>query len=210
MVVLFANWQLRLPSPCQPVPLILRDMHNKIQAEAKVFERIDLRFESGGTVFAFNPNNEGITLDAVGLAILNALQENARMPLAEIGRQVGLTAPAVAERVRRMEEAGIITGYHAHVDPDKLGFPVTVIVQVALNGPCTPATERRIAALKDVSAYYFVTGDNDLLIKASFRSMAQLDELLAALSSFGTPSTSIVLTHKSVPYRPMTLGPQDE
>jgi Lrp/AsnC family leucine-responsive transcriptional regulator len=65
-------------------------------------------------------------LDSIGWNIVKALQENARLSYAELGRQVGLTAPAVAERVRKLEETGIITGYHATVDPTKLGFALPV------------------------------------------------------------------------------------
>ena len=61
-------------------------------------------------------------LDAIGLKILAVLQENARMSLSDIGRQVGLSAPAVAERVRKLEQAGIIRGYHARIDPDAIGW----------------------------------------------------------------------------------------
>src|SRR5258705_8576301 len=89
-------------------------------------------------------------LDAVGLQILYELQENARTPLAEIGRRVNLTPPAVAERVRRMEEAGIITGYHAYIDPDKVGLPITVFIQLALHGPCTPEAARPVAETHDI------------------------------------------------------------
>jgi Lrp/AsnC family leucine-responsive transcriptional regulator len=145
-------------------------------------------------------------LDSVGLQILRELQENARTPLAEIGRRVNLTPPAVAERVRRMEEAGIITGYHAHIDPDKVGLSITAFIRLALYGPCTPEAARRVAETHNMSELYFMTGDNDLLIKSSFASMADLDHTLKALSEFGEPSTSIVFTGNSMPYRSLSLS----
>src|SRR4051794_22977812 len=69
-------------------------------------------------------------IDELDLRILTELQANARVTLAELGRRVGLSAPAVAERVQRLEDTGVITGYHAEVDPRPLGFPVTVMIRV--------------------------------------------------------------------------------
>lgn len=133
-------------------------------------------------------------LDDVGLNILYELQENARLSLSEIGRRVGLTSPAVAERVRRMEDAGIITGYHAHVNMEKLGLPITVIIQI----DCQDYRCREVAeGLKDtpeVLECYHITGDNDLLIKASFSSVADLEALLRKLAQHGEVTTSLVLS----------------
>src|SRR5574341_701792 len=72
-------------------------------------------------------------LDKTNREILYLLQEDARMPLAEIGRRVGLSAPSVAERVRRMEEAGIIEGYHARLNLDKAGLPITAYIEITSN-----------------------------------------------------------------------------
>lgn len=157
-------------------------------------------------MLAFDPENDAKLLDSVGLQILEALQENARTPFAEIGRRVNLTAPAVAERVRRMEEAGIITGYHAHVNTEKLGLPISVLIRLALNGPCTPDTAQYIAKVPNVTSYYYLTGDDDFVILAAFQSLAQLDQTLAIFNSFGTTSTTIVFPDRSMPYRPVALG----
>jgi Lrp/AsnC family leucine-responsive transcriptional regulator len=77
---------------------------------------------------AFGPKVE---LDDVNWQILVALQENARVSFSELGRRVGLTPPAVAERVRRLEEAGVITGYRAQLDVAKLGLPLSAIIRLA-------------------------------------------------------------------------------
>src|SRR5215467_7996811 len=69
-------------------------------------------------------------LDETGWRILQELQQNARLSFSELGQRVGLSSPAVTERVRRMEDAGIITGYHAEVDPARLGFPVLAIIRM--------------------------------------------------------------------------------
>ena len=69
-------------------------------------------------------------LDETGWHILQALQENARLSFSELGQRVGLSSPAVAERVRRMEDAGIIKGYHAEIDTAKVGYPITAIIRI--------------------------------------------------------------------------------
>ena len=72
-------------------------------------------------------------LDQIGWKLLNELQINGRLSYAELGRRVGLTTPAVVERVKRMEEAGIIIGYHADVDPMKVGMPITAFIRVQVS-----------------------------------------------------------------------------
>src|SRR5262245_28881321 len=97
-------------------------------------------------------------LDSIGWNIVKALQENARLSYAELGRQVGLTAPAVAERVRKLEETGIIMGYHATVDPTKLGLALPVWIQL---GPVQGQARHVIdviQALPEVLECYNVTG----------------------------------------------------
>ena len=68
------------------------------------------------------------SLDQIGVKILHELQKNARMPFSEIGRRVGLSSPAVAERVKKMEDAGIICGYHVKVDHEKIGYPIVAFI----------------------------------------------------------------------------------
>jgi Lrp/AsnC family leucine-responsive transcriptional regulator len=132
-------------------------------------------------------------LDDTNRHILVLLQDNARLPFAEIGRQVGLTAPAVAERVRRLEEEGIITGYHAAVNPDRLGLPLRAYITVtATDGRCEPI--RRYALDQPtVTECYCIAGDRDILLKASLESVAQLQALANDLLRFGKVSTSLVL-----------------
>ncbi len=101
-----------------------------------------------------------IDLDEVSWKILEALQRNARQPFAEIGRQIGLSTPAVAERVHRLEEAGIITGYHVTVDAAKLGAPIGVLVRLTIPGGDLQV-RRTVAAIKDlpeISRCHRITG----------------------------------------------------
>jgi len=132
-------------------------------------------------------------MDSVGWQILRLLQEDARMPFSEIGRLVGLTAPAVAERVRRMEEAGIITGFHAAVNPAKLGLPLTVYIHVTANsGRCDPV-QAFVLQQPHVTECYCIAGDRDLLIKGVFESVEALQHLVEQLLRYGSVSTTLVL-----------------
>src|SRR4051794_40386815 len=79
-----------------------------------------------------SPNT--VELDAIAWKIVENLQSHARMSFAELGRKVGLSTPAVAERVHRLEEAGVITGYHASVDKAKLGVPIHVVMRLTIPG----------------------------------------------------------------------------
>ena len=133
-------------------------------------------------------------LDSIHWNIVKALQENARLSYAELGRQVGLTAPAVVERVRKLEDMGIITGYHATVDPTKLGFALSVWIQL---GPVQGQARRVIdvvQALPEVLECYNVTGTACFLIKAVLPSMPRLEALIEQLSAYGQTTTMLILS----------------
>jgi Lrp/AsnC family leucine-responsive transcriptional regulator len=135
-------------------------------------------------------------LDAVAWKILEALQHNARKSFAEIGRQVGLSTPAVAERVHRLEEAGIITGYHAALDIAKLGVPIRVLVRLTIPGGDLQVS-RTMAAIKDlteISRCHRITGDESFVIEANVVSIRHMEVLIDKLSALGATSTSTVLS----------------
>lgn len=133
-------------------------------------------------------------LDDVGLNILYELQENARISFSELGRRVGLTSPAVAERVRRMEDAGIITGYHAHVNHNKLGKSITVYVRIDAADSNTQPLRRFVAEMPSVLECHFITGTDDILIKACFDSVTDMEETLMQFTKYGEITTSLVLS----------------
>jgi Lrp/AsnC family transcriptional regulator, leucine-responsive regulatory protein len=137
-----------------------------------------------------------IELDAIAWKILEGLQQNARQSFAELGRTVGLSTPAVAERVRRLEETGVITGYHASVDTAKLGVPIRILVRLTIPGG-EPQVSRTVAAIKDlseISRCHRITGAESFVIEADVVSIRHMEALIDRLSSLGATSTSTVLS----------------
>lgn len=133
-------------------------------------------------------------LDPTGWQILRLLQEDARLSYNELGRRVGLTPPAVAERVRRLEDAGIIAGYHAEVRAEKIGLPVTAIVRLnAAGGRCAVAGAF-CATLPEVTECHRVTGSDSYIMTVVARDVAHLEALLDRLMPYGDLTTSIVLS----------------
>lgn len=135
-----------------------------------------------------------IDLDPTAWKILEALQHNARLSFAELSRKVGLSTPAVAERVRRLEEAGIITGYHAALNVAKLGASIQVIVRLTIHGG---EVNRSVAAIKDlaeISRCHRITGSESFVIEANVVSIRHLEAFIDKLSALGATSTSTVLS----------------
>jgi len=135
-------------------------------------------------------------LDPIAWKILEALQQNARISFAELGRRVGLSTPAAAERVRRLEEAGIITGYHAALNMSKLGVPIHVIVHLTIHGGDMQVS-RTVAAVKqfpEISRCHRITGAESFLIEADVVSIRHLEALIDKLNVLGATSTSTVLS----------------
>lgn len=144
-------------------------------------------------------------LDDVNWRILQELQQNARISFAELGRRVGLTAPAVAERVRRLEEKGIITGYHAELDTSKVGLPLLAFIRIATSGE--GRYEQVLALVRDrpeVLECHRVTGGDSYFVKVIVSSVQHLEEFLERLLPYGQPTTSIVL---SSPVTHRVVGP---
>lgn len=141
-------------------------------------------------------------LDATGRHILRELQGNARITFSELGRRVKLTPPAVAERVRRLEEAGIITGYRAEVDRERLGLPVTAFIRITATGSACARLGVEIKDFPEVLECHRVTGEEAYIAKVAVRAVEHLEHLIDRLMAYGETITSIVLsapvTHRVV------------
>ena len=137
-----------------------------------------------------------VDLDAIAWKILEALQQNARQSFAELGRKIGLSTPAVAERVHRLEDAGVITGYHASLDKAKLGVPIRVLVRLTIPGGELQIS-RTVTVIKDlteISRCHRITGSESFVIEADVVSIRHLEALIDRLSALGGTSTSTVLS----------------
>ena len=133
-------------------------------------------------------------LDGIGWKILSELQQNARMPFAELGRIVGLSTPAVTERVHKMEEAGIIVGYRAHIDPAKVGLPILAFVNVRVGGENLTRFMEVAATHPEVLECHRVTGAESFLLKVAVSDVTHLEILLDALMPYVATTTSMVLS----------------
>ena len=143
-------------------------------------------------------------LDRIGRNILAALQENARMPFSRIGEKVGLSAPAVAERVKKLEEAGVIKGYHARIDPAAVGRPVSAFIHLTTDARHYPAVKTLAAEMPQISACHHISGDASFVLFVRVDDVSDLEEVVARLSPFGQTKTAIVL---STPVDKMAMVP---
>jgi Lrp/AsnC family leucine-responsive transcriptional regulator len=137
-------------------------------------------------------------LDDIDRHILVLLQEDCRTAYARIGEQVGLSAPAVLERAKKLEAAGVITGYHAALDARALGLDVTAFIGV-ITGPSDSIVqfETQVLEMDDVLECHHVTGEYTLLLKVKTASTASLEQLISRIRALGGVSrteTSVVLS----------------
>ncbi|MBC7645953.1 MAG: Lrp/AsnC family transcriptional regulator [Pseudopedobacter sp.] len=133
-------------------------------------------------------------LDPMDARILAVLQEDARLSMRELGRRVGLSAPAVTERVRRLEEARVLLGYHALVSPAALGRGIQAFIGVQESGQRDPQLVQWAKTRDGVLEVHSVTGENSCMIKVALRDISELKAVLSELIELGfTCSTSMVL-----------------
>jgi len=126
--------------------------------------------------------SEAIEPDAIDLQIISVLQEHGRIPLTKLADQVGLSAPSVIERVKKLEDGGIITGYHASVDARKLGKDVTAFIGVSIGHPRTIGLfERTVALLDDVLECHHITGEHTVLLKVKTNNTGSLEDLIRTI-----------------------------
>jgi Lrp/AsnC family leucine-responsive transcriptional regulator len=144
------------------------------------------------------------SLDAANLRLLSELQADPRLSMSELGRRVGMSAPAVTERVQRLEAAGVIAGYRMDVDPAALGMPVTALVRIRPGPGQLPKIARAAQETAQVVECNRITGEDCFLLKVHAPSIAELEEILDRFLLFGQTTTSIVVS-TPVPARPLPL-----
>jgi Lrp/AsnC family transcriptional regulator, leucine-responsive regulatory protein len=139
---------------------------------------------------------EPARMDTIAWKIVEELQQDARLSWAELGRRVGLTTPAVAERVQRLEKLGVIRGFHADINLERLGMPILIFVRLSMTGPETlvRAFQLDVKTWEEVFECHRVTGSDSFIVKARVVSVEHLERLLDRLGHFGTTSTATVLS----------------
>jgi Lrp/AsnC family transcriptional regulator, leucine-responsive regulatory protein len=146
-------------------------------------------------------------VDRVDRRILEELQADARLSFNELSRRVRLSAPAVADRVRRLEAVGVITGYHARVDPSRVGRPVEAVVVMDCYGPTCVLRDPDVANWPEVRQFFRVTGQGCSVLVVAVPSMPDFEELIDRLARFGRPSSSMVLSDL-LPWSPVKPAEQ--
>jgi Lrp/AsnC family leucine-responsive transcriptional regulator len=146
-----------------------------------------------------------VDLDQTDRHLLIELQADARVSLAELGRRVGLSPPAVAERVRRLSDEGVILGFRTDIDPRALGYALSAIVRIR------PAP-RQIAKVADLARTtpevvecHRITGEDCFFLKAHVRDVEHLEEVIDRFTAFGQTTTSVMQT-SPVPLRGVAIG----
>src|SRR3954467_13592285 len=147
---------------------------------------------------ATNQRNSG--LDAIDRSLLAELQADARVTLAELGRRVGLSPAAVGDRVRRLEDARVITGYRAVVDPRTLGYALTAVIRVRPAPRQLPKVAGLAKSTPEVVECHRITGEDCFVLTAHVRDVQHLEEVIDGFALHGQTTTS-VLQSSPVPLR---------
>jgi Lrp/AsnC family leucine-responsive transcriptional regulator len=138
------------------------------------------------------PSNQRESLDPTNLTLLAELQDDARLTLAELGRRVGLSSPAVAERLQRLQDTGVITGYRATVDPRAVGYALGAILRIRP----APRQITKVAELArrtpEVAECHRITGEDCFFMKLYVRDVEHLEETIDAFTLYGQTTTSIM------------------
>ncbi|MER7914560.1 Lrp/AsnC family transcriptional regulator [Streptomyces sp. NPDC096068] len=149
------------------------------------------------------------TLDATDWAILTELQRDGRVAYTELARRVNLSASATKERVRRLEETGVITGYRAEVDPERVGYGVLAVVRLKYPGTRHEPLRRLLGERPEILECLRTTGDDCYVLKVAATSMGHLEELVDALADFGSTTTNLVFSRTLSLRGPSEPGPRE-
>ncbi len=133
-------------------------------------------------------------MDDIDWQLLGVLQQHGRATYTELARRVGLSVPAVTERVRRLEETGVIEGYAARVNPAAAGYPVAALIGITVPQPAKAKFLKLLDTIPQVLACHHVTGADSYLIQVVALGVGDLEQLLARLNPYGETRTSIVMS----------------
>lgn len=135
-----------------------------------------------------------MSIDSINSKILKYLQQNARLSNAEIGRQVGISSPAVSERIKKMEDLGIIEGYKALVSPFEIGYQLKAIITLrAFMGKLKPFLEK-VKTFDEVINCYRITGNENIVMEVVLKNHKHLESFIDDLIVYGESKTQIVLS----------------
>ncbi|CUA81993.1 MULTISPECIES: Lrp/AsnC family transcriptional regulator [Gulbenkiania] len=146
-------------------------------------------------------------MDKFDRKILAALHENARLSYAELARRVNLSAPAVADRIEKLERGGVIRGYHAQVDLARIGYPIQCLIELTVKHLEYFKVLEEMQDTREIVECYSITGTSGLMLKVAVATMGDLQALIARLMQFGDTKTSIVI---DMPVRPRVPGLEDD
>lgn len=157
-------------------------------------------------------------IDEIDAKILHRLQADGRAKRTTLAEEVDLTVPSVSERIRKLEERGVLTGYHAVVDAKRLGIDITAFIRVSVDGSeHYTAFIEAVTAMDEVLEIHSITGEGSHILKVRTRNTTTLEKLLSclqALSGVSGTATSVVLSTfketRAVPVEPVELVPFDE
>jgi Lrp/AsnC family leucine-responsive transcriptional regulator len=127
-------------------------------------------------------------------ALLRELQADARLSFSELSRRVHLSPPAVAERVRRLEESGVVTGYHAHVDLTRAGWTVLALIRMSCYGARCILRDPSLADWPEILEIHRITGDACSMLKVAAGSMNAFEQVIDRLAPYGQPSSTMILS----------------
>jgi Lrp/AsnC family leucine-responsive transcriptional regulator len=148
-------------------------------------------------------------LDATDRRIIGELTVDGRVSLAELGRRVNLSSPAVAERVQRLERSGVITGYRAEIDPHALGYQLTAIVRVKPAPRQLPRIPELAEQIPEIVECHRITGEDCFFLKVQLRSIEELSPLLDRFLVYGQTTTSLI-NASPIPRRDPPIGDAGE
>jgi Lrp/AsnC family leucine-responsive transcriptional regulator len=153
---------------------------------------------TANTPFATNV----FVLDKVDTVILKALQVNGRQSIADLARSISMSHSAAAERVRRLEEAGVIAGYGAIVDPERLGFAILAYLRLRYPSSIYEPLHQLLRDTPEVIEAHHVTGDDCFIMKVVATSMKHLEQVSGRIGTLGSVTTSVVYS-SPLPPRPL-------